>query len=109
MNRGIALAELGQLGEMLSDRALSIAVYITRRLAYEERLRPLPEGIETAAEYAAHQCDLAIDRIGQFLDHGPEASVSPSRISAPVRGGEGLRSHPSLRSTHAVTITHDPH
>ncbi|AKT38279.1 hypothetical protein [Chondromyces crocatus] len=83
MNRSAALAELRQLGEALPDRALGTALYILRRLASGERCQPAREGIETAVEYAAHQCDLALDRIGQFLEYGPQAAISPARISAP--------------------------
>lgn len=85
MSRGEILGELRLLVEGLPDRAVAIVLYIVRRLASGERLRPPRDGIGTATEYAAHQCDLAIDRIDELLEHGPEGVISPAGISAPRR------------------------
>lgn len=82
MLRVEALAELRRLVEALADRDVGVVLYIVRRLVSGDRLRPPRDGISTAAEYAAHQCDLAVDRIGELLEHGPDAAISPAGISA---------------------------
>jgi len=83
MLRAEALTEFRQLAEALADREIAIVLYVVRRLVSGERLRPARDGISTAGEYAAHQCDLAVARIGELLEHGPDAAISPAGICAP--------------------------
>lgn len=83
MTRGEMLAELRRLEDGLPDHQLAMVFYVVQRVASGERLVPPRDGIDTAAEVAAHFCDLAVDRISEFIEYGSDAAVSPSRISAP--------------------------
>lgn len=92
MNRAEALADLQAAIVVLSDEDLQVLGWMGKRLASGERLTPGRDGISTARELAENTADLAVDRIGGLLRHGPGAVVSPSRISAPPeRGGRDGR------------------
>ncbi|MCC6557277.1 MAG: hypothetical protein IT372_30365 [Polyangiaceae bacterium] len=83
MSRTDALAELHRLVNLLPEALVGVALFIVRRLASGERINPPADGIGSAADYAAYLCDFAVARIAEYLEHGPNAAVSPARISAP--------------------------
>lgn len=84
MSRAEVLAELRRLVEGLQEPWPEVVLFVVRRIASGER-GVRREGIATAADCAAHACDVALERIAQFLEHGPDAVVSPAGISAPRR------------------------
>ncbi|WP_437671497.1 hypothetical protein [Sorangium sp. So ce131] len=84
MNRADVLTELRRLLDGLPEPWPEVVLFVVRRIASgQPGVRR--EGISTAAECAAHACDIAIERIAEFLQHGPDAVVSPAGISPPRR------------------------
>lgn len=83
MSRADALAELLRLVNLLPEALLGVVLFIVRRLASGEQIKPPADGVASAADYAAYLCDFAVARIAEYLEHGPDAAVSPARISAP--------------------------